>query len=464
MQVPAARSGMRDRGGVAPRPHVVIIGAGFAGLSAAKTLADAPVRITLIDRRNHHLFQPLLYQVAMAALNPSDIAYPIRAILRDQKNVQVLLAEAKHIALAEKRIELDNGVLNFDYLIIATGASHSYFGNDQWAPHAPGLKSIEDALDIRRRVFLAYEAAERESDPAAQQAWQTFVVIGGGPTGVELAGALAEIGRHTLKDDFRQTDPRAVRVVLVEGRERLLSTFDPKLSADAETALQKLGVEVRTNQRVTAVSEQAVTLGDGEQLAARTVLWAAGVQASALVSDLAVSRDRAGRVEVQPDLSLPAHPQVFVVGDTAKMFSDGKEVPGMAQGATQSGRHVARQIAAEVRGDANPRQPFKYRHLGSMATIGRASAIAEIGWWKQSGFFAWWFWWVLHIYGLVGFRSRLSAFLNWGWHWLTFQRGARLITGEPPSLPRVGDKLGDKPENNLGNKANEISAATKSPQ
>ena len=453
MQVPAASSGVRHRAVSDTRPHVVIIGAGFAGLSAAKALADAPVRITLIDRRNHHLFQPLLYQVAMAALNPSDIAYPIRAILRDQKNIQVLLAEAKQIVLAEQRIELDNGTLNFDYLIIATGASHSYFGNDQWAPFAPGLKSIEDALDIRRRVFLAYEAAERESDPAAQQAWQTFVVIGGGPTGVELAGALAEIGRHTLKDDFRQTDPRAVRVVLVEGRERLLSTFDPTLSADAEAALTKLGVEVRTNQRVTAVSEQAVTLGDGEQLAARTVLWAAGVQASALVSALDVARDRAGRVEVKDDLSLPAHPKVFVVGDTAKMFSDGKEVPGMAQGATQSGRHVARQIAAEVRGDANPRQAFKYRHLGSMATIGRASAIAEIGWWKQSGFFAWWFWWVLHIYGLVGFRSRLSAFLNWGWHWLTFQRGARLITGEPPALPRVGDNAGPTSQDRTAEKA-----------
>ena len=438
MQMPAAASGVQVRGTSDPRPHVVIIGAGFAGLSAAKTLADAPVRISLIDRRNHHLFQPLLYQVAMAALNPSDIAYPIRAILRDQKNVQVLLAEARHIALTDQRIELDNGTLHFDYLIIATGASHSYFGNDQWAPFAPGLKSIEDALDIRRRVFLAYEAAERERDPAAQQAWQTFVVIGGGPTGVELAGALAEIGRHTLKDDFRQTDPRAVRVVLVEGRERLLSTFDPKLSKDAEAALEKLGVEVRTNQRVTADSEHAVTLADGEQLAVRTVLWAAGVQASALVRDLPVNRDRAGRVEVQPDLSLPAHPKVFVIGDTARMLSEGKEVPGMAQGAHQAGRHVGRQIAAEVRGEAHARQPFKYRHLGSMATIGRASAIAEIGWWKQSGFFAWWFWWVLHIYGLVGFRNRLSAFLNWGWHWLTFQRGARLITGEPPPLPRIG--------------------------
>ena len=439
MQMPAAASGVRARDSSDTRPHVVIIGAGFAGLAAAKALADAPVRISLIDRRNHHLFQPLLYQVAMAALNPSDIAYPIRAILRDQKNVQVLLAEARHITLAEKRVELDNGTLSFDYLIIATGASHSYFGNDQWAPFAPGLKSIEDALDIRRRVFLAYEAAERESDAAAQQAWQTFVVVGGGPTGVELAGALAEIGRHTLKDDFRHTDPRAVRVVLVEGRERLLGSFDPKLSADAEASLQKLGVEVRTNQRVTAVSETAVTLGTGEQLAARTVLWAAGVQASDLVQTLPVSRDRAGRVEVQADLSLPTQPNVFVIGDTARMLSHGKEVPGMAQGAAQAGRHVGRQIAAEVRGEKNARQAFRYRHLGAMATIGRASAIAEIGRWKQSGFFAWWFWWVLHIYGLVGFRNRLSAFLNWGWHWLTFQRGARLITGEPPPLPRIDD-------------------------
>lgn len=421
------------------RPHVVIIGAGFAGLSAAKALAKAPVRVTLVDRRNHHLFQPLLYQVAMAALNPSDIAYPIRAILRDQANVQVLLAEARGIDLTQRRIELDSGALSFDYLIVATGASHSYFGNDQWAPSAPGLKSIEDALDIRRRVFLAYEAAEREADRSAQQAWQTFVVIGGGPTGVELAGALAEIGRHTLKDDFRHTDPRAVRVLLIEGRERLLSAFDASLSAAAEAALQKLGVEVRTQQRVVDVSDQQVTLGNGETIAARTVLWAAGVQASALVAQLEAVKDRAGRVEVQPDLSLANYPNVFVIGDTAKMLSDGKEVPGMAQGASQAGRHVARQIAAEARGETLPRRAFRYRNLGAMATIGRASAIAEIGWWKQSGFFAWLFWWLLHIYGLVGFRSRLSALMNWGWHWLTFQRGARLITGEPPPLPRVGE-------------------------
>ncbi len=436
MQVPANARAVHD----SHRPHVMIIGGGFAGLSAAKALANAPVRVTLLDRRNHHLFQPLLYQVAMAALNPSDVAYPIRAILRRQANTQVLLAEARHIDLAQRRITLDNGAMTYDYLIVASGASHSYFGNDQWAKFAPGLKSIDDALDIRRRVFIAYEAAEREQDVAEQRAWQTFVVIGGGPTGVELAGALAEIGRHTLKHDFRHADPRAVRVVLVEGRERLLSAFDENLSTDAERALGKLGVEVRTQQRVTAVTERAVTFGDGETLPARTVLWAAGVQASSLVASLDASHDRAGRVEVQPDLSLPGHPEVFVVGDTARMFSAGKEVPGMAQAASQSGRHAARQIAAEVRGERNARSPFRYRNLGAMATIGRASAIAEIGWWKQSGFFAWLFWWALHIYGLIGFRSRLSAFLNWGWHWLTFQRGARLITGERPELPEISEK------------------------
>ncbi|NQD35686.1 NAD(P)/FAD-dependent oxidoreductase [Permianibacter sp. IMCC34836] len=419
-------------------PHVLIIGGGFAGLSAARALANAPARVTLIDRRNHHLFQPLLYQVAMAALNPSDVAYPIRAILRDQRNTQVLLAEARRIDLAQRRVELDNGALAYDYLIVASGASHSYFGNEHWATVAPGLKTIEDALDIRRRVFLAYEAAERERDALAQKAWQSFVVIGGGPTGVELAGALAEIGRHTLKDDFRHIDPRSVRVLLIEGRERLLAAFDPQLSADARRALEKLGVEVRTNERVTEVTDQEVTLASGERLPARTVLWAAGVQASALTQSLAANRDRAGRVEVQADLSLPDHPEVFVVGDTAKMLSAGKEVPGMAQGASQSGRHAARQILAELRGEPNARSPFRYRNLGSMATIGRASAIAEIGRWKQSGFFAWLFWWALHIYGLIGFRSRTSAFLNWGWQWLTFQRGARLITGERPELPEIG--------------------------
>jgi len=419
-------------------PHVLIIGGGFAGLSAARELSTAPVRVTLVDQCNHHLFQPLLYQVAMAALNPIDVAYPIRAILRDQRNVRVLLAQARRIELNNRQVELDNGMLDYDYLIVASGASHSYFGNDQWAAVAPGLKTIEDALDIRRRVFLAYEAAERESDPVQQLIWQTFIVIGGGPTGVELAGALAEIGRHTLKNDFRNTDPRAVRVILVEGRDRLLATFDPKLSADALAALQALGVEVRTNQRVTAVTDKEVTLGNGETLAARTVLWAAGVQATTLTASIDAPRDRSGRVKVMPDLSVPGYPQVFVAGDTAKMMSEGKEVPGMAQGASQSGRHVARLIRAELRGKTTARTPFHYRNLGSMATIGRASAIAEIGWWKQSGFFAWLFWWALHIYGLIGFRSRTSAFLNWGWQWLTFQRGARLITGERPELPRVG--------------------------
>lgn len=418
-------------------PHVVIVGGGFAGLSAARELAKAPVRVTLIDRRNHHLFQPLLYQVAMAALNPSDVAYPIRAILRDQRNTEVLLAEARRIDLANRRVELDNGALDYDYLIVASGASHSYFGNDSWATVAPGLKTIEDALDIRRRVFLAYEAAEREHDAQAQRAWQSFVVIGGGPTGVELAGALAEIGRHTLKNDFRHIDPRSVRVILVEGRDRLLAAFDPRLSADARRALAKLGVDVRCNERVIDVTEHEVALASGERLNARTVLWAAGVQASALTQTLEASRDRAGRVEVQADLSLPNHPEVFVVGDTAKIISEGKEVPGMAQGASQSGRHAARQIRAELRGEASARAPFRYRNLGSMATIGRASAIAEIGWWRQSGFFAWLFWWALHIYGLIGFRSRTSAFLNWGWQWLTFQRGARLITGERPELPKI---------------------------
>ncbi len=430
------------RESMAVRPRVVIIGGGFGGLAAARELAGADVDITLIDRRNHHLFQPLLYQVAMAALNPGDIAYPIRAILRKQKNVRVLLAEAQSIDLQARRVTLDNGQLDFDYLIIACGARSSWFGNSQWTAVAPGLKSIEDALEIRRRVFLAYEAAERESDPQQQQFWQTFVVIGGGPTGVELAGALAEIGRHTLKDDFRHTDPRAVRVVLIEGRDRVLGSFAPSLSDAATQSLRKLGVDVRAGARVTAIDDQSVTLADGERIAARTVIWAAGVEAAELTRAVNGERDRAGRLQVNADLSLPIDARVFAVGDCACMRSEDKDVPGMAQGAMQSGRHAARQILADMSG--RPRKPFVYRDLGAMATIGRASAIVEIRRWKQSGFFAWWFWWVLHIWGLIGFRSRMSAFMNWAWHWLTFQRGARLITGGPAPLPAVVFR-GDSP-------------------
>ena len=427
-------------------PHVVIVGGGFGGLAVARTLAKAPVHITLVDRRNHHVFQPLLYQVATAELNPSDIAYPIRASLAKQRNVRVLLAEAKSIDVAQRRITLDDGMLDFDYLIVATGAKHSYFGKDEWAAHAPGLKSIEDALEIRRRIFLAYEAAERESDPVAQREWLTFAVVGGGPTGVELSGALGEIGLHTLANDFRSIDPTQVKVVLFEGGDRVLKAYPEKLSAAAKRALEKRHVEVRLGARVTSIDARSVMVkgpdGVETRVGTRTVLWAAGVMASPLAESLGAPRDRSGRVEVLPDLSVPGHPEIFVIGDLAKMISNGVEVPGVAQGALQGGKHVAKIIAKEVRAgrgpaDARTRPAFSYRDKGNMATIGRASAVAATKRFAVSGFFAWMMWWVVHIIFLVGFRSRVMVMLTWAWSWVTFQRGARLITGEVGALPRI---------------------------
>ncbi len=412
------------------RPHVVVIGGGFGGLSAARSLAHVDVDVTLIDRRNHHLFQPLLYQVATAALTPSDIAYPIRAALAKQQNARVLLADARSIDVAAKRIALDDGELFYDYLVIATGATHSYFGH-AWAEVAPGLKSVEDALEIRRRVFLAYEAAERESDPVAQRAWLTFAVVGGGPTGVELAGALGEIGLHTLAHDFRTIDPTRVRVLLLEGGDRVLNAYPPKISEAARRSLEKRRVEVRLNTLVSAIDERGVVAG-GERIETRTVLWAAGVQASPLGADLGVPRDKAGRVEVEADLSVPGHPEVFVIGDLARMLNaDGSQVPGVAQGAIQGGRHVAKIIAGE------PRTPFRYHDKGNMATIGRASAVVATKRFAMSGSLAWMMWWVVHIFFLVGFRNRVLMMAHWGWSWLTFKRGSRLITGPVGKLPAV---------------------------
>jgi NADH dehydrogenase len=422
---------------------VVILGGGFGGLTAARALAKAPVQVTLLDRRNHHLFQPLLYQVATAALNPGDIAYPIRAALRSQANARVLLAEAIAIDPAGRRVILDDGVLYYDFLVVATGATHSYFGHDGWAAHAPGLKSIEDALEIRRRVFLAYEAAEREADPIAQRGWQTFVVVGAGATGVELAGALGEIGLHTLARDFRRIDPTQVRVLLVEGQDRVLASYPPKLSSAAQRSLEKRRVEVRLHARVTAIDgdgvELTVTGADGattvERIAARTVLWAAGVEASPLAKSLGVPLDRSGRVIVLPDLSIPGHPEVFVIGDLAAMIAGGKPVPGVAQGAMQGGAFAARAIGCALRG--KPRPTFRYKDKGSLATIGRTSAVVHIGKTQHHGFLAWLFWWVLHIFYVIGFRNRLSVILSWAWSWLTFQRGVRLITGPVGKLPAV---------------------------
>jgi NADH dehydrogenase len=423
------------------RPHVVIIGGGFGGLSAARALAKAPVNVTLVDRRNHHLFQPLLYQVATAALNPSDIAYPIRGVLSTQKNARVLLADALAIDVTARHVVLDDGALDYDFLVVATGATHSYFGKD-WSKLAPGLKSIEDALEIRRRVFLAYEAAERESDPVAQREWLTFAVVGGGPTGVELAGALGEIGLHTLAHDFRSIDSTQVRVLLFEGQDRVLSSYPPKLSAVAKTSLEKRHVDVRLETLVTAIDDRGVTVkraGTEERIGARTVLWAAGVQASPLAVSLGAPRDRAGRVEVNPDLSIPGHPEVFVIGDLAKMLNaDGTQVPGVAQGALQGGKHAAKLIIDEVRGKtATPRKPFRYHDKGNMATIGRASAVVATKRVAIHGLIAWLMWWAVHVMFLVGFRNRVFVMLSWAWSWLTFTRGARLITGVVGPLPAV---------------------------
>ncbi len=421
------------------RPHVVVIGGGFGGLAVAKSLARAPVRVTLVDRRNHHLFQPLLYQVATAALAPADIAYPIRGVLANQGNARVLLAEVTSIDVAARTVTLDAGKLAYDYLVVATGATHSYFGKDQWTELAPGLKSVEDALEIRRRIFLAYEAAEREADPELQREWLTFAVVGGGPTGVELAGALGEIGLHTLAKDFRSIDPTEVRVLLFEGKDRVLTAYPEKLSEAAKQSLEKRHVEVRLDTFVTGIDDRFVTVkgphGE-ERIGTRTVLWAAGVQASPLAKCLGAPLDRTGRVIVEPDLSIPGHPEVFVIGDLAKMTSNGAEVPGVAQGALQSGKHVAKIIAGEARG-SHARPAFRYRDKGNMATIGRAEAVIATKRFARHGLLAWMLWWVVHIFFLVGFRNRVYMMFHWAWSWLTYKRGSRLITGEVGQLPPV---------------------------
>ena len=427
------------------RPHVVVIGGGFGGLAAARHLAHAPVRVTLLDRRNHHLFQPLLYQVATAALAPADIAYPIRGVLARQPNVRVLLAEACSIDVAGRTVVLDDGELHYDFLVVATGATHSYFGKDQWETIAPGLKSIEDALEIRRRIFLAYEAAERESDPALQREWLTFAVVGGGPTGVELAGALGEIGLHTLARDFRSIDPTEVRVLLFEGKDRVLTAYPEQLSEAARQSLEQRHVSVRLNTLVTAIDDRCVTVkgpAGEERIGTRTVLWAAGVQASPLARSLGAPLDRSGRVLVEPDLSIPGHPEVFVIGDLARMISDGVEVPGVAQGALQAGKHAARIIdSAASRGSARP--AFHYRDKGNMATIGRAEAVIATKHFARHGLLAWMLWWVVHIFFLVGFRNRVYMMFHWAWSWLTYKRGSRLITGDVGALPAVNSIAAD---------------------
>jgi NADH:ubiquinone reductase (H+-translocating) len=410
------------------RPRVVIVGGGFAGLQAAKTLADAPVRITLVDRRNHHLFQPLLYQVATAALSPADIAQPIRSVLRGQPNVEVVLAEVETIDPTTKEVVLeDMENLSYDFLILAAGANHAYFGHDEWEPYAPGLKSLEEALDIRRRILVSFEEAERESDPARRKALMTFVVVGGGPTGVEMAGAIAEIARFSLARDFRHIDTRDAKVILVEASNTLLAAFPERLSRHALQDLKRLGVDVRFGKPVTAISSEAVTVGD-EIIPARTVVWAAGVQASTLGSSLGVELDRAGRVLVNPDLSVPGHPEIFVIGDMASLRDlRGQPLPGVAQVAMQQGEWAAANIQRAIEG--KPGRPFRYRDLGNMATIGRNSAVADVRGLRLTGFIAWLAWALVHILNLIGFRNRVLVGLQWLWGYLTFQRGARLITG-----------------------------------
>jgi len=407
--------------------RVVILGGGFAGLYAARALKGVPVDVTLVDRHNYHLFQPLLYQVATAALNPSDIAQPIRSILRRQKNVSVILGEATAVEAEGMRVRLEDGELAYDYLVIATGATHSYFGHPEWERHAPGLKTIEDALEIRRRVLLAFEAAERETDPERRRGWLTFAVIGAGPTGVELAGALSEIARQTMVRDFRRIRPQSARVVLIEGRDRVLPPYPPELSEKARRQLAELGVEVMTGALVTDIDGREVRVGD-QVLSTRTVLWGAGVEASPLARSLGAPLDRAGRVLVEPDLTVPGHREVFVIGDLAAVRQeDGSFVPGVAPAAIQQGRHAARNIERALEGQ--PLSAFRYRDKGSLATIGRAAAVAGLGRLRLSGFLAWLAWLTIHIYFLIGFRNRFLVLIQWAWAYVTYQRGARLITG-----------------------------------
>ncbi|MBE1527130.1 NADH dehydrogenase [Sphingopyxis sp. OAS728] len=404
--------------------HVLIIGAGFGGLAAARELARGNVRVTLIDQRNHHLFQPLLYQVATAGLSPADIAAPIRSIVRRHKNVQVLLDTVIDVDPGERRVLLaSRRTVRFDRLIVATGARHSYFGRDDWEQHAPGIKSIDDATTVRRKVLLALELAETEPDPLRRQALLTFVVVGGGPTGVEMAGAIAELARRSVSGDFRSITPHCSRVLLVEAGPRLLASFPPRLSDKAGKALESLGVTVMTDKRVSAITETYIDIG-GIRVPTHSVVWAAGVRASDAAAWLGVEADRAGRVIVGPDLSVPGLPGAYAIGDTAS-FTDGagRCLPGIAPVAKQQGRHVAHQI---LRGRAIP---FRYRDYGNLATIGRHRAVIDFGWLRMSGVLAWFVWTTAHIFFLAGFRNRLLVGANWLWNYLTFERGARLITG-----------------------------------
>jgi NADH:quinone reductase (non-electrogenic) len=412
-------------------PKVVIIGAGFGGLWAAKALAHEPVDVIVIDRRNHHVFQPLLYQVATAALSPGDIASPVRWILRRQKNVTVWLAEATAIDVDRRVVKLADGEVSYDHLIVSAGVSHAYFGHDEWQPAAPGLKTLEDALEIRRRILLAFEQAERESDPSVQRRLLTFVVVGGGPTGVELAGSLAEISRHALAHDFRSIHPESARIILVEGGPNVLPTYPFELSDFARRALERLGVTVWTGSPVTGIAPGRVRVG-GDEIEVGTVLWAAGVLASPLGATLGAPRDRSGRIQVNEDLTIPGHSEVYVVGDLATFVTrEGRTLPGVAQVAMQQATHAARNIARVVAG--KPREPFVYKNFGDMATIGRNAAVGEgvVMFGRVRGYFGWWLWLFIHILKLIGFRNRLTVLTQWAFSYMTYQRSVRLITGRP---------------------------------
>jgi NADH:ubiquinone reductase (H+-translocating) len=418
--------------------HVVIIGGGFGGLSAARKLKHAPVQVTLIDRCNYHLFQPLLYQVATGSLSPANIAEPLRNILKRQANAHVLLAEATRIDAANRRVILSDGVIEYDTLIVAAGSSHTYFGHEEWAKYAPGLKTIDDATEMRSRILLAFEAAERESDPIKLQEWMTFVIVGGGPTGAELAGALGEIARDTLRQNFRDIDPKKTRIVLVEGADRVLPTYPSSLSEAARGMLARLGVTIRTGSIVTDIREHLVTIREGnvsEQIPTRTILWAAGVLGSPLgpllSRDTGAPADEAGRIIVEPDLTVPGHPEIFVVGDLANFsHQTGKPLPGVAQPAIQQGKYVARAIERRLQGETIP--PFHYFDKGNLAVIGRGAAVADLNRLRLSGIPAWLIWIFIHLLYIVEFQNRLLILLQWAWLYVTYDRSARLITGKSP--------------------------------
>jgi NADH dehydrogenase len=437
-------------------PRVVIVGGGFGGLFAARALRDAPVRIKLLDRNNHHLFQPLLYQVATALLNEADVAQPIRSILRKQRNTRVVLAEVTAVDVERRRVQLLDGECPYDYLILATGARHSYFGHDHWESLAPGLKTLDDAREIRQRFLMAFELAEREEDPAVQRELLTFVIVGGGPTGVELAGTMSEFARRTVRYDYRAFDPRSARVILLEGGPRILPTYPEKLIREAEKSLRKLGVEVRTNSIVTRIDEGGVSIGE-ERIQARNVFWAAGNVASPVTRTFGVPLDRFGRIPVEPDLSIPGHPEAFAIGDLA-LFEDekGQPLPGVAPVAMQQARHAAETLRRRIAG--KPSRPFRYSDRGNLATIGRAAAVADLRGFKLWGLPAWLAWVVVHIAFLIGFRNRLIVMIQWAWAYATHQRGARIITcdrefgawprGSRPALVRATlgrDRRGNEP-------------------